>query len=114
MKIPFKQFALGIAGACILTIYGCGGGDASTTDLNSVTNSVSTPSCSGSQFGSSSWYDAKRKAYAGDTQCLTQIQAAESYRTAAIANCAAGSTSGATGNMSYYNTSVKYVNSICP
>ena len=114
MKISFKQFALGIAGACMLTLYGCGGGDdASSTDLTGVANSVSSPSCS-VYTGSSTWYDTKWSKYKNDGQCNPLIQAAESNRTSAVANCAAGDTAAATTYMSYYNKSVSSVNQFCP
>ncbi len=112
-----KTIVLPLALLVVAGISGCGGSDeATTTDLAPIASIASgTSGCSAKYPESpSGWYASKTAKYKGDTQCLTQIQAAESYRTSAIANCAAGSTVGAEGNYKYYKTSVSYAGSICP
>ena len=97
-----------LAATVVLTISGCGGSLGS--DIS--TAAPVSAACSTASFPDTLGYQTLLKKYANDTQCLSQIQAAESYRQAAIANCSAGSTSGASGNYNYYLTSVKYVKGI--
>jgi hypothetical protein len=114
MKISLKQFAVCVVGISVLALYGCGGADSAIdANLDPVSASVTTQNCT-TGYGSSAWYDGKMRTYSNDPQCKAQIQAAESYRTSAIANCSAGSATGASGNWSYYQQSVSYVNQICP
>lgn len=110
-KKLYKLFSI----ISILTIYGCGGGKSATSsDISGVTSSAGS-SCQSvctdqAPNGYSSWLNK----YKGDVQCQSQIQNAEAYRQAAIANCAAGSSSGATGNCSYYKQSLALAKSFCP
>lgn len=130
----FVRQALSIAGIA-LAVSGCGGGvegllaagaayaiidSAVTSDTTSTSSSStsSTSSCSSTcpdtAYGSGKNYSTMSSWYKNDPQCLTQIQAAESYRQAAISNCQAGSTTGATGNCNYYKQSVAVTVSYCP
>ena len=115
MSTSFKNLALPAVCLGALMLSACGGGeDASTTNISNVAT-PSSASCSATFSQASNFnYNSLLAKYRNDPQCSTQVQAAESYRQSAIANCAAGSTTGAKGNYEYYLTSVKYSNSICP
>ena len=108
-----KYFA--VSGALALALVACGGGDedsASNADIS--TAGGSTANCNDTTFPDlMGGYTNRLNANPGDVQCRSQIQAAESYRQAAIANCAAGDTKGATGNYSYYKQSIPLVNFSC-
>lgn len=89
-----------------VALAGCGVG--LEEDVSQANISNAAPKCSASSFpDTTSGYTNLLKKYAGD-QCSYQIQSAESYRQAAIANCAAGSVSGATANYDFYLKSVAY------
>lgn len=95
-----------------VTLYGCDVGS-TTSDISSAAPSTAT--CNTSSYPDKmNTYSSRLSKYKNDGQCSPQIQAAESYRQAAIANCSAGSTSGATGNYEYYTKSLAIVNSMCP
>ena len=113
MQLTLKNLTFAIASAGMLTISGCGGSDsASDANLTSVAKSLGGGSSCSVSTGDERWYSGK-SGYRSDGQCWPQVQAAESYRTAAIASCAAGNSAAATTYMSYYNKSVTYVNQIC-
>lgn len=117
MRNALQKIGTGLLLAGVLALSGCGGSeDAVTSDIGSVAkDTTGSTSCnSACPEKSTGWYSHMKSKYAGDTQCLSQVQAAESYRQSAIANCAAGSTTGATGNCSYYKQSVSYLTSFCP
>jgi hypothetical protein len=93
--------------AVTMAMAGCGAGlndDTSSADISNV-----APKCAASDFPdtTSLGYANLLRKYAND-QCLYQIQNAESYRQSAIANCAAGSVSGAAANYDYYLKTVAY------
>ncbi len=93
----------------LLALSGCGAG----TDEEVVNSNISSAGgkCTAGSFPDTVGYDRLLAKYKND-QCLFQIQATEAYRQSAIANCAAGSTVGATGNYEYYLKSVAYNKSI--
>jgi hypothetical protein len=91
----------------------CGGGDedASSTPIDNAAGG-SGSNCSAT-CPDTMGYAGLMSRNKGDVQCTSQVQSAESYRQAAIANCQAGNTAGATGNCGYYKKSQSLVSFSC-
>ena len=104
---------LGFAFATGMVFLGaCGGGeeDASNTDIGNVAGGSSSCTLS---YRALYDYSATRSKNTGDTQCLTQLQAAEAHYQAAIASCKAGSMTAASQYYSYYQQSQSLVKFSC-
>lgn len=111
-----RKIMRGCAWALALGLVGlgaCGGGDedASNTDIsNAAGGSGST--CAAT-YPDTMGYAGLMSRNSGNVQCTTQVQSADSYRQAAIANCQAGNTAAATTNYSYYTRSQSLVSFSC-
>lgn len=115
MKFSIQIAAWSAACAFLLSMSACGGGEEDSASNADIGNAApNTATCNNSTFPDQmGGYQNRLNANPGDVQCRSQIQAAESYRQAAIANCAAGDTAGATGNYGYYKQSIPLVNFYC-
>jgi hypothetical protein len=91
----------------------CGGGeeDASNTDISNAAGGSSS-ACAAS-YPDTMGYAGLMSRNSGNVQCTSQVQSAEAYRQAAIANCLAGNTAAATTNYSYYRQSQSLVTFSC-
>lgn len=106
----FFGWALAVSLVCL---GACGGGDenASNTDISNAAGG-SGSSCAAT-YPDTMGYSGLMSRNSGNVQCTSQVQSAESYRQAAIANCQAGNTAAATTNYSYYTRSQSLVSFSC-
>jgi hypothetical protein len=113
MQRSYKFAGLATVTAIVsaLLVQGCGAG-LLTDDISDVAPSTAT--CNSATYPDTMGYSTRLKKYSNDPQCSTQVQAAESHRQAAIANCSAGNKVNADTNYSNYKKSVTVVNSYCP
>ena len=97
----------------VVILGACGGGDedATNTDISNAAGGSGT-ACA-SSYPDTMGYSGLMSRNSGNVQCTSQVQAAESYRQAAIANCQAGNTVAASTNYSYYQQSQTLVTFSC-
>ena len=93
-----------------LAATGCGGEDAGSTNISGA--APSSASCNDKTYPDTMGYQSLLAKYKNEPQCNTQVQNAESYRRADIANCSGGDLAAATTQYGRYKTLVKYVSSI--
>jgi hypothetical protein len=94
-------------------VTGCGGSeDESASSANISSAAPISASCNNTTYPDTLGYSSLKSKYAGDGQCLPQVQNAEAMRQSAIANCSAGSVAAATTQYSQYKTLVSYVKNI--
>lgn len=106
-----------IAVGVTLLLAGCGAGSSdlsssSSTSSTSASSSTSSSACS-TTYRDTVGYSSMKSRNAGNTQCLTLLDGAESYRQVAIANCQAGNSSAAATNYTYYQKTATLLSSVC-
>ena len=110
LRLPHALLAALLPISAALALAGCGAG--LTDEIGDV--APKSASCTSATYPDSMGYSARLSKYSKEPQCSTQVQAAESYRQSAIANCSAGQLTAATSNYDAYKKSVTVVNSFCP
>jgi len=107
------QFLCFAIASSLVCLSACGGGDedASNTPIGNAAGG-SGSSCAAT-YPDTMGYSGLMLRNSGNVQCTSQVQSAESYHQAAIANCQAGNTAAATTNYSYYTKSQSLVTFSC-
>ena len=98
---------------CVVLLGACGGGDEDATNTNISNAAGGSGTACASSYPDTMGYSGLMSRNSGNVQCTSQVQSAESYRQAAIANCQAGNTAAASTNYRYYQQSQQLVTFSC-